>query len=216
MRAWRHLRGSSSSSVYSSSYFSFYSLLSSFATTAATSTKSSRRRSDTARREAASTRKTISVNTFAGLLLAASPVADATDILSLTEDLSGRTLRDWAAVVEMRVAWRLLAVLPDSAMVNYILLHVLLSQQSDTRVSQDRAKHIPDTTRLDFFLIWKCIIQNKTQFNKTINATHHNITTTPRNKQSHVIRRHAWVVLSITDLGVSQNNITWHHVMCIV
>jgi len=62
-----------------------------------------------------------------------------------------------------------------------------------------------------FILIWKCIIQNKTQFNKTIkrNTSQHNHTQRKREEQSHVISRHAWVVQSITDLGVSPNNITF-------
>jgi len=72
---WRRLRGSSSSSVYLSSFFSSCSSPSLSATTAAPSTKSSRKRSDTERREADSTRKIISVNTFEGLLLAVSALA---------------------------------------------------------------------------------------------------------------------------------------------
>jgi len=53
------------------------------------------------------------------------------------------------------------------------------------------------------------LIRNSTQFNKTIKR---NTTTTQRNEEepSRVISRHAWVVLSITDPGVSPNNVTRH------
>ena len=44
----------------------------------------------------------------------------------------------------------------------------------------------------------------KPNLKKQSSATHHNITTTQqtRTEQSHVISRHAWVVLLITDLRV--------------
>ena len=41
------------------------------------------------------------------------------------------------------------------------------SRSKVTRVSQDGSEHTPKHNKTRFLLIWKCIIQNKTQFNKT-------------------------------------------------
>jgi len=59
-------------------------------------------------------------------------------------------------------------------------------------------------------LIRNVYYKNKTQFNKKQINTTHPVTTTSQGKKeeekSHVINRHAWVVLSIT--AVSPNNVT--------